>query len=302
MTGGSLLDGLLSSSKSLGQSLEGAAKAARADVTILILGEAGTGRSTVARALHEASDRREGPYVEVDAGTVPAELFEGELFGYRPGAFTGASGGSPGRIGRALGGTLVLDHVEELPLAIQPKLLRLIAEKTFTPLGGEEREADLRFIAIGSEDLRERVRRGAFRSDLFYRLEVVSFLLPPLRQRREDLEAVTGRILDDLSRRFGRPDLELTATAREWISSHPWPGNLRQLRNVLERELILQEGSRLDPEPPGRGGPPKSLRELERQHILDTLAYTRGHQGRAAELLGISRKSLWEKRRRYDIP
>ncbi len=290
----------------LGERLRGAERAASTDAPVLILGEPGSGRSTVARALHGASRRAAGPLVEVDPGAVPSTLFESELFGYRAGAFTGAEKGSDGRVARAEGGTLLLDHVEELPLAAQPKLLRLVAERRYAPLGGAEVDADVRFVAIGSEDLPVRVARETFRPDLFYRLEVVAFRLPPLRERRRDLPAVIDHLLADLAERFDRPGLTLAPEARDWMLEHPWPGNLRQLRNVLERGLILSgsgDGPIDPPVPEGSTeGRPRPLLEVEKELIRNALAYTRGHQGRAADLLGISRKALWEKRRRYGIP
>lgn len=288
----------------LSESLKGVERAAATDAPVLILGEPGTGRSTLARVIHDASPRAAGPLVEVDVGAIPSTLFESELFGYRAGAFTGAAQSSAGRAGRAEGGTLVLDHVEELPLATQPKLLRLVAERRYTPLGDVERTADLRFLAIGSEDLPVRVARETFRADLFYRLEVLAFVLPPLRERRRDLPAILDHLLADLAVRFGRPGLELSPTARAWMLDHSWPGNLRQLRNVLERGLILAGDGAIDPPPP-EGAPegrPRPLLEMEKEMIRNALAYTRGHQGRAADLLGISRKALWEKRKRYGIP
>lgn len=288
----------------LSESLKGVERAAATDAPVLILGEPGTGRSTLARAIHDASRRAAGSLVELDVGAIPSTLFESELFGYRAGAFTGAERASDGRAGRAEGGTLVLDHVEELPLATQPKLLRLVAERRYAPLGDVERTADLRFLAIGSEDLPVRVARETFRPDLFYRLEVLAFLLPPLRERRRDLPAILDHLLSDLAVRFGRPSLQLAPAARAWMLDHPWPGNLRQLRNVLERGLILAGAGPIDPPPP-EGTPelrPRPLLEVEKEMIRNALAYTRGHQGRAAELLGISRKALWEKRKRYGIP
>ncbi len=288
----------------LGDSLKGAERAAATDAPVLILGESGTGRSTLARAFHGASSRSAAPLVELDVGAIPSTLFESELFGYRAGAFTGAELASEGRMGRAEGGTLVLDHVEELPLATQPKLLRLVAERRYSPLGEAERAADVRFVAIGPEDLPVRVERETFRPDLFYRLEVLAFLLPPLRERRADLPAILDHLLTDLSVRFSRPGLQLAPRARAWMLEHPWPGNLRQLRNVLERGVILAGDSTIDPPPPegSTEGKPRPLLEVEQEMIRNALAYTRGHQGRAADLLGISRKSLWEKRKRYGIP
>jgi DNA-binding NtrC family response regulator len=287
------------------ESLRGAERAAATDAPVLILGEAGSGRSTLARAFHNAGPRAAGPLVEVDPGAIPSTLFESEFFGYRSGAFTGAEHSAEGRVARAEGGTLLLDHVEELPLAVQPKLLRLVAERRYAPLGGQEVEAGVRFLAIGAEDLPRRVNREAFRADLFYRLEVLAFRLPPLRERRADLPAVIDALLADLAERFGRPGALLAPSARAWMLEHPWPGNLRQLRNVLERGLILTEdGSPIDPPAPAGATEerPRPLLEVEIEQIRNALAYTRGHQGRAAELLGISRKALWEKRRRYGIP
>lgn len=288
----------------LAESLKGVERAAATDAPVLILGEPGTGRSTLVRAIHAASPRAAGPFVEVDVGPIPSALFESELFGYRAGAFTGAERANEGRVARAETGSLVLDHVEELPLATQPKLLRLVAEHRYAPLGGEEKTAQVRFLAIGPEDLPLRVARETFRSDLFYRLEVLSFLLPPLRERRRDLPAVIDHLLADLAVRLSRPNLRLAASARSWMLEHPWPGNLRQLRNVLERGLILAGDAPIDPPPPegSSQGRPRPLLEVEKEMIRDALAFTRGHQGRAAKLLGISRKALWEKRKRYGIP
>src|SRR6185436_6864403 len=203
------------------------------------------------------------------------------LFGHRAGAFTGADQASEGRVARAEGGTLLLDHVEELPLPAQPKLLRLIAERRYSPLGGREAAADLRFLAIGPEDLPQRVEGGAFRSDLFYRLEVLTFRVPPLRERREELPRVLDLLLADLALRFGVPVPPLSLQARAWMLEHPWPGNLRQLRNVLERGLILSPpGAPLDPQPEGGGEErPRPLLDLEIEAIRRALAYTRGRQG-----------------------
>jgi DNA-binding NtrC family response regulator len=288
----------------LAESLRGIERAAATESPVLLLGEAGTGRSTVARALHDASPRAAGPLVEVDPGAIPSTLFESEFFGHRAGAFTGAGGGSDGRVAWAEGGTLVLDHVEELPLSSQPKLLRLVAERRYSPLGGAETAADVRFLAIGSEDLPRRVARETFRPDLFYRLEVLAFRIPSLRERRADLPRLLDHLLADLGERFGVRDPALAPRARAWMQDYAWPGNLRQLRNTLERGLILAEGGPIDPPPPE--GPqearPRPLLEVEKEQIRNALAYTRGHQGRAAELLGISRKALWEKRKRYGIP
>lgn len=302
------LSRLLQNFPALADCLRGVDRAALTEAPVLILGEPGSGRSTLARALHGASPRAAGPLIEVDPGAIPSTLFESEFFGYRAGAFTGAEQASAGRVARAEGGTLVLDHVEELPLPSQPKLLRLIAERRYAPLSGAETGADVRFIAIGSEDLPRRVARETFRPDLFYRLEVLAFRVPPLRERRADLPAILDHLLADLGERFGVRAPTLAPRARAWMLEHPWPGNLRQLRNTLERGLVLleggEEGGPVDPpQPEGLlESRPRPLVEVEKEQIKNALAYTRGHQGKAAELLGISRKALWEKRRRYGIP
>jgi DNA-binding NtrC family response regulator len=297
------LERLVGSSAAMARALRGAERAAQSSSAVLILGEAGSGRTSLARALHEAGDERSGRLVEIDVGTIPSTLFESELFGYRAGAFSGASRDYQGRVARANEGTLLLDHIEELPLETQPKLLRLLAEGTYTPLGGRDTEVDLRVIAIASHELPERIRRGLFREDLFYRLDVLSFVLPPLRRRLEDLDGVVGAIVEDLRQRYQRPDLEIDPEALDWMRRYSWPGNLRQLRNLLERQLVLSSTPRLNPEAPGDTGGerPRRLRDAELDELRKALAYTRGHQGRAAALLGISRKSLWEKRRRFGI-
>lgn len=295
---------LLEGQPRLGEHLALLGRAAQSAAPLLLIGEPGSGRTALARAVHASGPRAGGSLVELDPGSIPATLFESELFGHRPGAFTGASEARPGRVERASGGTLLLDHVEELPLAVQPKLLRLISEGTYAPLGGSERRAEVRFVSIGAADLLERIDRGAFRRDLYYRLEVLAFRVPPLRERPDDLPGLVDRLLDDLAVRFGRDGAELTERARDWILRHPWPGNLRQLKNTLERALILAPpGEPLEPDPPrGRDAPPRPLEEVEADEIRRALAYTRGHQGEAARLLGISRKALWAKRKRYGIP
>ncbi len=297
------LEALLAASPSLVEALRGARRAANSEASVLILGEPGTGRSTLARALHDASPRAARPLVEVDAAGIPTTLFESELFGYEPGAFTGAADSRPGRVAGASGGSLLLDHVEEIPLPAQPKLLRLLAESRYAPLGGDEIEADVRFLAVGAEDLPERAARGAFREDLYYRLEVVTFRLPPLRERREDLPRLIDFFLEDLTARLGRPRLAMAESARDWMIDHSWPGNLRELRNVLERAVVMADDGVLDPVARAAADArPRPLEEVEREEIARALAYTRGHQGKAAALLGISRKTLWDKRKRYGIP
>ena len=337
-------------------------RAAASDAPLLLVGEPGSGRTALARAIHASGPRAEGPLVEVDPGSIPATLFESELFGHRPGAFTGATESRPGRVERAEGGTLLLDHVEELPVLVQPKLLRLVSEGTYSPLGGRERRADVRFLSIGAEDLLERIDRGAFREDLYYRLEVLAFRVPPLRERPEDLPGLVDRILDDLAVRFrggtgsphspsiplsprgerGTPPPEPRADPppergasdfgdeEERGASDFGSGDFGSA--VEETPELLRERPRMDPPAPlarqpaaaqerpgagphpgeprrapgagaprGRDAPPRPLEVVEEEEIRRALAYTRGHQGEAARLLGISRKGLWQKRKRYGI-
>lgn len=304
MASSSALEALLAASPSLERALPGLDRSAAGDVPILILGEPGTGRSSLARAIHAASPRGAGPLVELDVAAVPTSLFESELFGHRAGAFTGASEAAEGKVRRAEGGTLVLDHVEDLPISTQPKLLRLISERSYAPLGGVERTGDVRFVALGSADLPERVAAGSFRTDLFYRLEVVTYRLPPLRDRRGDLPSLVRFFLADLAERQGIRRPRLAESTWQWLVEYRWPGNLRQLRNLLERQMLLHPGARsLEPSPPRDVEQrPRSLAEAEEELIRQALAYTRGRQQAAADLLGISRKTLWEKRKRYGLP
>lgn len=294
---------LLAGQPRLARQLTHLPRAAASIAPLLLVGEAGTGRTALARAAHAESPRRAGPLVELDAGAVPVALFESELFGHRSGAFTGAVTASAGRLARAAGGSLLLDHVEELPLTLQPKLLRVLSEGVYAPLGDVDRPTDVRVISIADEDLVERIERGVFRRDLYHRLEVLAFRVPPLRERPSDLPNLWDRLLADLAQRFARPGLELAPEARAWMLEHRWPGNLRELKNVLERAVLsTASGVPLNPPPalPRRRerAVPRPLAEVEADAIRAALAYTEGHQTEAARLLGISRKSLWERRKR----
>jgi len=224
-----------------------AAQVAPTETTVLITGETGTGKEIIARAIHGNSPRREGPFVVVNCGAIPETLMESELFGHERGAFTGAEQRKPGQVERAQGGVLFLDEVGELTLPAQVKLLRLLQEKTFERLGGRETlEADVRVIAATNRNLEEEMKRGRFREDLYYRLNVFHIHIPPLRDRLEAVPALADKILKDIAVQLGRPVIRLSRAAMEALTSYEWKGNVRELQNALERAAILCEGDLIE--------------------------------------------------------
>jgi NtrC-family two-component system response regulator AlgB len=221
-----------------------ARQAAASDMRVLLRGESGTGKGVVARAIHQWSPRRERPFVVVPAPVLPAELLESELFGHTRGAFTGASRSNPGRVALAEGGTLLLDEIGDLPLALQPKLLRFIQDREYERVGDPApRRADVRILAATNRDLELSVREGRFREDLLYRLNVLTLEIPPLRERRDDIRPLAERFLDSFGREYHKPGLRLTAEAVRLLLAYPWPGNVRELRNAVERATMLAEGA-----------------------------------------------------------
>ncbi len=278
-------------------------RVAKSSAPVLIIGEAGTGKSRLAHAIHSES-KREGELVVLDCGAVPRELFEAEMFGYVKGAFTGAVTSRVGKIKRSDKGSLVIDHIELLPLELQPKLLRVIGEHEFTPLGGELQKVDTRFIVTSDPEIYNMVKKGLFRKDLFFRINVFTIKLPPLRDNVGNLEKIVELVLKDTASRLSLERVPVVDKATiEWMKRYDWPGNLRELQNMLERELVYSESDILSVPPP-KGNPvkPRPLAEVEKIEILKALAYTGGHQEEAARLLGISRKTLWKKRKLYGIP
>ena len=261
--------------------------------TVLILGESGVGKEVAARALHEVSPRAERSFVPLNCATVSAELMESELFGHVRGAFTGAREARRGLFHYANGGTLFLDEIGELPLPLQTKLLRALEERRIRPVGSEaEVPVDVRVIAATNRDLRAEVAAGRFRQDLFYRLEVVTLAIPPLRERREDIAELALHFNAQLSVRLGLPPLVFTPADLARLSAYAWPGNVRELRNLVERSLILG-GLPAAGEAPGFAEPlPLSLAEVEKRHILAVLDQCGGNHARAAALLGVSRKTI----------
>ncbi len=287
--------------------LEKARRVAASASTLLICGESGVGKELLASAIHYLGAERDEPLVKIDCASLPRELMESELFGYERGAFTGATQTKRGRLELAGSGTLVLDEVAALTPAMQAKLLRVLEEKRFERLGGT-RPLTLaaRIIALTNADLEQAVADGAFRQDLFYRLNVIPLVIPPLRQRRGDILPLAEHFLRQLSDLHHRSPLKLTSAAQKLLEAYEYPGNVRELRNLLERALVQAQGPKIQPtDLPQRvrqSSPSKmTLEELERSYIAEVLDATRGRKGRAAEILGISRKTLLEKRKRYRL-
>jgi transcriptional regulator with PAS, ATPase and Fis domain len=290
-----------------------ARRAAQADATVLLLGETGTGKEVLAQAIHAASPRAHGPFVGVNVAAIPDTLLETELFGDSPSPYMGADRrGRAGRFVQADGGTLFLDEVGDMPMGMQAKLLRLLQEKEVGPPGSNRAaKVDVRVVAASSVDLRQMVSMGRFRSDLYFRLSVLPIELPPLRERAPDLEALCEHILEDIARRSGRPQRELAPTALAVLCAYAWPGNIRELRNVLEQVTMRSDASRLSAEEfslvlPRLTGPAHAagrptlrladiVADAERNAIRSALAAADGKKILAAELLGISRATLYEK-------
>jgi DNA-binding NtrC family response regulator len=307
--------GLVFRSAAMQRVLDIAARLLEARTPVLLLGESGTGKDLLARHLHDASSRREGPFVSLHCPSVPEALLESELFGHEQGAFTDARRTRLGKLEMAEGGTLYFDQVQELSLTLQAKLLRVVEEKRFERLGGHRtQEVDVRFLFSSNVDLRAAVRRGAFREDLFHRLSVVELELPPLRERREDVLPLARHFLKRERERGATRARGIAQDAEALLQGYAWPGNVRELRATLERAALLSRGDLLsaadlpahltsDPQSlfAARLEPP-SLKDLEQSYIRHVLRETGGSQTRAARVLGISRKALWEKRRRYGIP
>jgi transcriptional regulator with PAS, ATPase and Fis domain len=290
------------------------AAVAATDTTVLLLGETGTGKEVLAQAIHAASPRAHGPFIAVNVAAIPDTLLESEFFGASPSAYTGADRrGRDGKFVLANGGTLFLDEVGDMPMAMQAKLLRVLQEKEVEPLGSNRvQKVDVRVIAASSVDLRRMVSMGRFRSDLYYRLSVLPIELPPLRERIADIESLCDHILEDIARRSGQPQRELTPTALAVLSSYAWPGNIRELRNVLEQVTLNSDHPRLSAEEftlvlPRVGSAARQAGErptlkladivadAERSAIRSALAAADGKKILAAELLGISRATLYQK-------
>jgi transcriptional regulator with GAF, ATPase, and Fis domain len=330
LAGSSLMPGFIHSSPAMTQLVEEVHKIRSSDVTVLVTGESGTGKELVARAIHAISSRRAKVFVPFNCTAVPKELSEGYLFGYRRGAFTGAVSDSQGVIRTAAGGTLFLDEIGDLPLDVQPKLLRFLQEGEIQALG-EQRPAkvDVRIIAATNTDLEEMVSQGRFREDLYYRLNVIRLRVPPLRERRSEIPTIVNYYINHYSAKFGRKEIQMTPQAVDLLMVSNWPGNVRQLCNEIQRVVArAEDGAVITPEqlspelqrtssptapsatsiaalPAGSvqtsGTLADALAEVERRMIADAMRRHGGNISRAARELGLTRRGLYLKLERHDL-
>jgi DNA-binding NtrC family response regulator len=307
---------LIGHSRAIQELRETIDKVGRADANVLVDGESGVGKELVARALHYRGARTGRPFVAVNCGALVDNLLESELFGHVRGAFTGADRAKRGLFVAADQGTLFLDEIGELPLALQPKLLRTLQEGELKPVGGlDPVRVDVRVVAATNRDLGRAVAEGRFREDLFYRLNVIAIHVPPLRDRVQDIPLLVAHFVDRIAERTHSPRPEVSPSALEFLCSQPWPGNVRELENAVERAMVMATGSVLEPPdfgpalhthaptsaPPAASDELVSLAVLERKHIERVLACCGGQRTKAAAILGINRTTLWKKLRAYGM-
>ncbi|MEW6262070.1 MAG: sigma 54-interacting transcriptional regulator [Thermodesulfobacteriota bacterium] len=302
------------SSPATAKAMEMIVRAARSDSTVLIHGETGVGKELLSRRLHELSDRGRKPFITVDPTTIPENLMESELFGYEKGAFTGADRGKPGRVELAHQGTLFIDEISEIPVSAQAKLLRLLQEKTFTRIGGiRPQTSNFRLVAATNRNLEEEVAAGRFRQDLYYRLNIIVLRIPPLRERPEDIVPLARHFLARFAKKYSRPGLFFTADDEAWLKVYPWPGNIRELKNIIERSVLLGTGPVLElniPSSPARAQTSPfednpHLDEVQRRYIRHVLNQTGGRiggSGGAAEILGMKRTSVHSRMKKLGLP
>jgi two-component system response regulator AtoC len=313
-------DRLVGSSAAMREVRRALREAAEVGATVLVTGPSGTGKELAARAIHYGGRRSRGPFVPVNCAAIPEPLFESAMFGHRKGAFTGASDSQAGFVEQSSGGTLFLDEVAEIPLPQQAKLLRVLQDGVVTPVGGARPvQVDLRVVAATNRDLEAMVRKGAFREDLFYRVNVLRVAMPPLAERAGDVPALAEHLLIEIARAQGAPALGFTPAALEALAAHRWPGNVRELRNILERAFVTVRGRRIDAADlplsarPPTAGPERdvavpdggaaglTLAEVEKAHVERVLATTGWNRSLAARLLGIDRRTLFAKIQRYGL-
>jgi DNA-binding NtrC family response regulator len=310
------LDSIIGHSRQMKEVFGRIQKAAPVDSTVLILGETGTGKELVAQALHHNSPRKKGPFVAVNAAAVPATLVESELFGHVRGAFTGATDKRIGRFEQADGGTLFIDEIGDFELGLQAKLLRVLETLTVTPVGGhEDHKVDVRVLAATRQDVRKMVENGTFREDLYYRLNVVTINLPPLRQRADDIPVLIEHFLKEMNAKSGHPPKRVSPEVMRKLLSYRWPGNVRELRHALERMMVLSDGDLLtDADLPdevregaGTAATPRDLPtnltmdELEKLAITKALDACNGNRTHAAQRLNISVRTLQRKLQQYEL-
>jgi NtrC-family two-component system response regulator AlgB len=292
---------------------ETARQAAASEATILLMGESGTGKNILARQIHEWTPRSTGRFVVVNCTTLSEHLLESELFGHMRGAFTGAFKDKPGRLEAADRGTVFLDEIADLTPALQTKFLRFVHEQSFERIGGDRTiQVDARIIAASNRDLTAEVAAHRFREDLFYRLNVITFQVPPLRDRRADILPLAERLLSAAAVRYHKEQFHLSPEAASAIKRYRWPGNVRELRNAIERAVVLATGDAITPdhlpdtlfrnqgEPFPTASPTASLEDIEKEHIIQVLSETPTLEDAAARL-GINTSTLWRKRKRYKI-
>jgi len=303
-------EGIVGRSAALRKVLDQVQTVAPTDSTVLIEGETGTGKELVARAIHAHSLRRAGAFVKMNCAAIPHELLESEIFGHEKGAFTGAVARKIGRFESADGGTLFMDEIGDMPLDLQAKLLRVLQEQEFERVGGTiTQRVNVRIVAATNQDLDGLVSEKQFRSDLFYRLNVFPILIPPLRDRRDDIPLLVAHFVSTYAQRMNKHIEKIPSDAMEALLDHEWPGNIRELQNFVERSVILTTGRILNPPIPelfrrGRVAPPTTLRECEREHILKAVEAANwviaGPHGAAARL-GVARSTLMYRMRKLAI-
>jgi DNA-binding NtrC family response regulator len=308
---------IIGASKAMQMIYETVESVAKSDANVLIIGESGTGKELIANAIHFNSLRAKQEFVKVNCSALPKELIEAELFGYIKGAFTGATQNRTGLIAQAKGGSLLLDEIGEMPLDLQPKLLRVLEERRFRPVGSAETyEADFRLIAATNREPRETIKEGLMREDLFYRISTITINVPPLRERSEDLQLLIDHFFQKFTSKYQRPLQGISQAAYQHLFAHRWPGNVRELQNALERAVLLAKGTQIQPEdlPFGQLAKPEivpaqsffvppnmSLAEIEKAAIAETLKRTDGNKQEAAKILGIYRPRLYSKIRKYKL-
>jgi two-component system NtrC family response regulator len=297
-------EGMLGTSAQMRPIFESIRKVATTDAPVLILGESGTGKEMAARAIHQKSDRKNGPFIAINCSAIPETLLESELFGHEKGAFTGAHMQRKGRIESANDGTLFLDEIGEIPLPLQVKLLRFLQEQTIERVGGrQEIQINARVVAATNADLKKVMAAGTFREDLFYRLAVVSLTLPPLRERENDVRLLAQFFLNQFAAQVNKSNLAFDPDALRALNKHPWPGNVRELENCIRRAVIMADGRRvtardLELEPSSLGANVVTLKDareaVERQMVQQALRKHGGKIAPAAVELGLSRPTLYE--------